>query len=291
MTDQPPSNRDLEIAALKSLQADVKSVLKPFNTISRIKPGKAGDIDQLQLALETVPTSETLRTAIDEIKTKAGALVSSATAKRSSEFRKIEAAFISSERERGTNIRESNNGWRIGPLELEVDRDRGTARILFSKEVLVTWKKIADPADLQSAIAQANSMLEKAAIPDDSIARVFWDAYSHLLSGAKNGAKSPARVQLRDFYRELRVSLVRNELRSAKQSDKKLASADFPKWAFAFNLSRYAQKRESIDPQMLLTFETGSQQDYGRGLGVVVTPLESAQDAKNYCYIFHSPPA
>jgi hypothetical protein len=280
------SNRANEIATIKKVQADVGALLKPFQALMKIKAGKGGDVEQLQMALEQLPPKETIEAVVDDVRQRGADVVRAVGAARGTEFRKIEAAYINKERDAGEAIRELNSGWRLGALELEVDRERSRARLLFSKEVVVPWSAIGSIDDLQSLVVEGRKKLKSAEMTDASLIRTFWDAYVYLRATKKGAAGKPPRVSLRDFYREVRVAWIRDELLDQKRPAKKIARTDLPSWAFLYNLSRYYQLREAVPASQRLALETGSQQDYAKGLGMIITPLDSTQDQKTYCYVF-----
>ena len=129
-------------------------------------------------------------------------------------------------------------------------------------------------------------MLERvtAAYPDDLLARVFWDAYEQERARRRPGRGArPEAVPLLDFYRGLRVALVRHELEE-QQPDKKLRYAELPRWTFLYNLDRYRALGAAVPEARRLGYQTGSQQE-SRTIGVVVNGLDAQQDYKTMCYI------
>jgi len=83
-----------------------------------------------------------------------------------------------------------------------------------------------------------------------------------------------------DFYKEVRIALIRNCLvkKPTSKIDKYL---DFPLWAFLYNLDIYRSLEIPIEQK--LGFQTGSQVESSKGL--VINGLNPQDDYKVMCYV------
>jgi hypothetical protein len=283
MTSEIPGADFDEAGALKAFQRDARSIAKHLETLTKIKVGDPRALDELEKGLTSLPPAAELLAAIDELRGRAASIVASGRAARAEAIRRFEADFIRASRDAGQGVRESgNSAWRVGQIELDIQRERAQARVFYNKEVVVTWAPIAGPQDFAALIVAAEKRLAASALDQKEMPRLFWEAYEHLKRSAKPGAKG-VRVPLRDFYREVRVTLTRDEL--AGKPDRKLVRAEFPLWAFLFNLDRYRKLLPTLGNNRL-TFETGSQHDVQKGLSMVVNGLDANDGYKSYCYVY-----
>ena len=90
-------------------------------------------------------------------------------------------------------------------------------------------------------------------------------------------------MPLPDFYRGVRVALVRSEL-ADQAPEKRLRWAELPRWAFLYNLDRYRAHVTEVSEGQRLGLQTGSQQE-SRQFGMVVNGLDAAQDYRTMCFI------
>jgi hypothetical protein len=150
--------------------------------------------------------------------------------------------------------------------------------VLYNREVVLPWQAIASAADLNRLVADARAKLERYAVPEPLLADLLSSAFDHALAGSRSQAKSL--VPLPELYREFRIAQVRRTL--SGKPDRKLENADFPRFAFLYNLDRY--RVTSGTKPGLVTLETGSQSDVQRGLGMVLNGLEATGDYRTYCY-------
>lgn len=282
MTSSDSSHSSDEDESLKIIRRDATALAKHIEAFARLKPGDAKVLDTLEIAIAALPPSESLASALEDLRKRAAATLSAARAARAERVRSLEAEFVRGKREGGASVRESgDSSWRIDSLEIETDRGRAQARAKYNREVVVGWMAIANARDFDRLVADGQKRLVSAELPEDAVPQLFWAAYEHLRG--KN--QVTARVALLDLYRELRVAITRHELSTGK-ADRKLSRADFPKWAFLYNLDRYRRVLPSLPAETRLTLETGSQQDNKRGLTVVVNGLNAADDYRSYCYVY-----
>jgi hypothetical protein len=284
-TGKTPAEGSLdESTELKSLQKEFLGLTKAFDAVRKIKPGSADALDQLEKALASFPDPARLGQALTELRDRARALLDAARAQRLDQFRKIEADWVRRRRAAGEVVHEAtSHSWRTGRLEIEMNREQARARAKYNREPMGPALKIRTAEDLDSLVRSAEKQLGQAELPFEAMSEVARTAYQHLLAqGAAAG--SNGRVPLAAFYREFRVCLARQELTG--KPDRKLASAEFPRWAFLYNLDRYRKEAAAASGSERLMFETGSQHDHQRGLAMVLNGLDPAQDYKSYCYVY-----
>jgi len=267
-----------EKAELQALQSEYRKLGKLFEVLGQVRSGQAETIDQLEKALKGLPAGETLGRAVDDLRSRSRAFVERARHHRAEVFRRIETEFVREARANQQFARELDSGWRIGPLEFAMRREQSRVRVLYNHETLIEWSPVGSRADLDALQARALSMLEKAALPEDVLARVFWDAYQQLCPAGRG--TEPAAMT--DFYREVRVALVRCELRERKP-DARLLTVEFPRWSFLYNVDRYRATQSAVEGKRL-GFQVGSQQET-RTKGMVINGLDPQQDTRVVCYV------
>lgn len=289
MTQQAQTDHFDEPGALKALARDAQALSKPLEAIAKLKPGDAEALDRLQKALASLPTGEQLGHALNELRVRAETTLRDARAARAESFRRHEADFVREQRAAGTPVRESgSDSWRVGPLELELQREASKARLLYNRDPVTAWKPIGSREDLNGLVAAAHKNLEGAALPADALPELLWDAYEHLRRSAARQDAGAVRVPLNEFFREVRVALTRHELRSGKP-DRKLTRTELPRWAFLYNLDRYRRMLPELPAERRLGFETGSQHDHQKGMAMVMNGLDANADYKSYCYVYAAP--
>jgi hypothetical protein len=197
-------------------------------------------------------------------------------ANREQEFRKIEADFVRAQREAGRNVREKDAAWRIDHIELGVNRATAMVQVSYDLEVVVPWQRVASASDLEKLCDAARKRLDKSSIEDSRLVPLVQEALESCLAEPKREM-----APIGDLYREFRLAMVRDELKSGR-ADKRLVSAELPRWAFLWNLDRY---REVAGAGARVQFEPGSQQDTARGLGFTMGGRSSQRDYRTFCYV------
>lgn len=281
--DLAPSAPHDEVAAIKSLQRDAASLAKQFESIARLKASDPEVLDKLHKALAALPSGDQIAGAAAELKSRGEKKVNELRARRASEFRRHEADFIRAAKAANQTVREvGGNTWRVGRLELELQREASRARVLYNREPISKWTPIARREDIEKLLSSGERSLESAAIPDETLSGVLWEAYEHLRRTIGRNAPD-ARIPLNELFREARVALARHELRGGRP-DRRLSRTELPLWAFLYNLDRYRRLLPTLSGEHRLTLETGSQQDIKKGLAMLVNGLDPAEDYKSYCY-------
>jgi hypothetical protein len=279
-----------EATVIEGLKRDAKAIVKKFEPLSKVKATGADALAQLELALEGLPDGAQLAAAADELKSRARKVLEAGNARRTADFGRIEADFVGERKKAGLEVREVDKGWRVDRFQLELRRERAQGRALYNREVVIPWRHVANRGDLEQIIADASQQLDSHSIVEDALSNVFWEAYEFLRQKKVTSTKgsAAARIPLPEFYREVRVGLVRHELQAASRGDARVRRAEFPKWAFLFNLDRYREFSQKVPDGVRLHFETGSQQDYQNGMGMILNGLNPSQDYKSYAYVVPS---
>ncbi len=267
---------------LERVVTDFKELANTFRRLTVIKPGPEA-LDEMEKALARLPSGDSLAKIVEDLRSKAAQVIKRSRHERIDSFKRFEAEFIRLARSSGENAREVAEGWRVGPLELQVRQEKAQCRTLYNREVLINWSCVTSTEDIQRITDKSLALLKKALLPETTMADSFWEAYEECRSrrGA-TGKGNPDVVPLIDFYRELRLTLARRDL--AQRADKKFSYADFPRWAFLYNLDVYFSRSASLPPEKRLTLQTGSQQETRR-IGFVVNGLDALQDYKVVCFI------
>lgn len=271
-----------ELQSVKTVIAEFKKLTGPLQNVTIVKLGTAETLEKLDLALTRLPSGDAFGQKIDELRKKAREVVAKARRERIQNFRQIETNFLKSIRDQCQSFREQANGWRIGPLELQVRPEQAQCRWLFDREVIAEWSSISSLETLQRSMTKSIEILNKAALPESVLKDIFWEAYQECVRLQQGGKANPELIPLPKFYRQLRLTLVGRDL--AQRPDKKLSHAEFPKWMFLYNLDLYRRLSPSLFINKRLVFQTGSQQET-ESFGMVTNGLDPSEDYKKVCYI------
>lgn len=273
-----------EVKAIKDFQKDVKSIMKFYEVFIKLKSGDAEILDQLGKALKALPQSEIVGQATEELRIKGTRILETASKQRADGFKRCETAFIRNTREMGKSVREFSQGWRIGPLELQVKREEACASFLYNGETILKWQSISTAEDIATMEKNALSMLDQAKLPEPILVEAFWEAYLAAVSKNHTGS-NPSLVQLLELYREFRISLIRNYLEGKAPNKKIDKYIDFPKWAFLYNLDVLRSLGSNIPPERRLILQTGSMNEVSKGKGFVVNGLDAMNEYKVMVYV------
>lgn len=276
---------DDDASDVRSLLKEWKNLLKPLEELGRVRVDRPDGLGILDDTLRRAPASGEILQQLDEIRTRISEAVSKALKQQAADFRKAEVAFVKRLREAKTPYRELDEAWRIGPWELEVRRERGQARLLYNREQILGWSRVSSADELAGILQKGDQILEAASIPTPLLIEALWSAYqSNAGIRSSSDSSKSARVPIIDFYRAVRVSLVRSEV-SSGPPDRKLRYADLPRWRFLYNVDRYRKLPASDKQGRALAFETGSMKETATGKGLVLNGLDPLEDYKVFCYV------
>jgi hypothetical protein len=265
--------------SIDDVRKKAKQLSEKLGRIAKIKGGHLKDAEQLELALHQLPPADAYEAATEEIREQAQAWIAEVRRDQVRSFNSHLSEYLQKVRDGGEQMRETAKGWRVGLLELEVSPESGRARALYSREEVVGWRDVRLAGDFERLARDARQKLAKAEINERTLPDVMWQAYD---ARRPSGGRS-SRVKLTDFFEELRVVLVRGEVKGSPH--KKLRFAEFPRWAALYNMDRYLAIASSVSEEKRLVPETGSQADIQRGLGWLLNGLDPAGHTMNYCYI------
>ena len=266
---------------LKALQQEIQAILKDWIALLKVKAADPNSLETVDQLLMRQTDLSGLPTALGEIRDRGRVAIGNLHRSRKESFGLFEVAFLKRMKERGIPEREAGGGWRVGPIELELRREQGQARAKYNHEQVVPWRRIASAEDLEGLWDAANSYLEKAAISDGDLVDVVRGAYQDALQRRQ---RKDGTVAVHDLMRSLRVELVRHELGTGKP-DKKLQRADCSLPVMLYHLDRFRRAQAAARAGVQLMFQTGSQAEQQKGLGVVLNGLDPTQDYKVFCYI------
>jgi len=280
-----------ETRTLKGESTRFNQLLLPLAAVAKININSLEALDQIDAALEKLPDGEMFGRALEEVKTSLRRAVEGTRTERSQAFGRIEADYIRAAREAGLSAREVQNGWRVGKLEMQHRRAQSQVRFLYNHEVLVDWKPIRGLDDVQQREQAAERRLADVELLSQTLIDVFWDAYGQVREQRRRAETArPEMVPVLDFYREVRSALVRHEL-AGQKPDRKLRYAEFPLWAFLYNLDRYRALGVAVPAERRLALATGSQKDVAAKRAVSVNGLDADDDYKIMCYVQAQPGA
>ncbi len=138
---------------------------KHLNDVLKVNLRTPQALDELENALQKVPSGSTFGEALEEARTSLKDSIVTLRNERAQKFGRLEADFVRAARERGSPVREQNEGWRIGRLEFQFRREQAMARALYNREEIVGWKPIDDISDLEQVESAALKTLSTAEFP------------------------------------------------------------------------------------------------------------------------------
>jgi hypothetical protein len=273
---------------LKKLQQDIKRALDPFGRICKISDKDSKHLLALEAALKRMPAQDTLNAALSDLRKRSEEYLSKQLSIVRGSFQQIEADYINSIKKESIPWKELDSGWRIDRLELETKRDFGQARTKYNRDIVVDWRSVRNVSELDGLITDSNKLLDKAKLNDTILIDLFWSTYDTLSSQRHAGKKSkPSWVPVKDFYIETQIELTR---RAFKKQGKNLKTAPqpMPLWSFLYNVDIYRGLGTKIPEKKRLTFQTGSQAEQAKDMGLVTNGLNAKENYKVYCYITES---
>ena len=277
--DQPT-----DAAELPQLQAEYRRLVAPLSALAKLKPADPRVLERLDAALKRLPPGDTLGQTLDQLRERTERYLQPARRERIAALRPIEAEWVRAARDAAKSLRERSAGWRVDLLELGLQREQARARFFYNREALTPWSPVGSAADLTALEDRALALLRGVAFPDAMLLAVFRDAYDSEHAARQRAGKGRAEsIPLPDFYRSVRVALVRHEL-AGQGPEKKLRWAELPRWAFLYNLDRYRALAATLPEDQRLGLQTGSQQE-SRQFGLVVNGLDATQDYKTMCFV------
>lgn len=186
--------------------------------------------------------------------------------------------FINKKQEEGLSTREYGDKWRVGSLEIYLKAENSQIKLSYNKQTIIDYKTVVTPEQINELYSKADMMLKNSLIPIDKRKELFSETYEFLneRNQTKHTVMYPARVSLRDFYNEFKITLIRANQYRVK---------DLPLWAFLYNLDDYMRPEHNnfLGEKRLILF-TGSQRETNT-IGMVTNGLNANSDYKIYCYI------
>lgn len=275
-----------EKRAVHGIIAEFRRLLAPLQAIANIQAGVPDSLDKLEAALARLPAGDLLGQAVEDLRSRAQETLTRARHQRIADFKRYQAEFIERARQANEDVREAADGWRVGMFEVLGRPEKASGQLRYDREVVVDWFSVADANAFSQAIRRAQESARKLALPESVLMESFWEAYTECRARLERTRRAnPNLVPLRDLYPELRLTLVRRDLR--QKPDKKINFVEFPRWAFLYNLDLYRRISSGLPAGKRLTLQTGSQQETEK-FGVVINGLNALQDYQKVCYILEA---
>jgi hypothetical protein len=260
-------------AAIKDLMRDLTEVVTALDG-TRTEPGSIDAGAKLAaklLANGCVPRLEQSLQGIVEHQQRR-------QAERLAGLSSAEAMAVRSWRESGKTLRQMDAGWRIGPIELRLDRAAARASVRYNGLTVIAHEAVEGAAGLEALVVRANALLKEASIlPPADLQTALWDAF--LFAAQRSGGNTQG-VELRSVLEELRTALVRR----ARPEKLKLAAIRLQPWALSWILDEAFRHGPPISGGQRLALRTGTQRET-RDIGVQVGPRELGGEPQIYCYM------
>jgi len=273
----------MPVDEIRTLQQEAKRLASTLTGFASIKPSSKTFFDDIRKAANRLPDGRDAGATIDRIREQAAEFLAAETVKRAKAFGTLEAAFVRAARDRGLATREFNSAWRVGPLEVQVQREDSRVRCLYNREPVVPWTAVATEGDLMAAYEKGIALLERSAIPEVELVPLVSRAFDDALRTTTETLRTNGLVPVRDLLRSLRLERIRDEL-SGSNPGKTLQNHDFPLWAQLYNLDRYRDAVPRIDAEPRVAFQTGSQQEQAQGKSITLNGLSAVHDYHTYTY-------
>jgi len=278
--DGSASRKTQPYSDIKLVINEFKNLIAPFESLTKIKLGVHDSSTKLEKALKGIGNSAMFAAAIDDLKSKLDRALDDARTISEREFDRTISGFINDIRKSGNIVREIANGWRVEELQLEIRNHQ--CRFLYNRELWINkWEAPQKIADLKRLFSEAKASMKRLRLPESKLPEAFWDTYETCQRSA-SGRPERNEVLLKDFYKEFRITLARQDL--DRNVDRKFSYPEFPKWAFLYNLDLYISISSTLPFEKRLTLQTGSQEET-RKFGYVTLGLNPADDYRQHVYI------
>lgn len=268
---------------IRTLQQEAKRLAATLTGFASVKPSSKTFLVDIRKAANRLPDGRDAAATVDSIREQATSFLDAETAKRAKAFGALEAAFVRVARDRGLATREFDTAWRVGPLEVQVQREGSRVRCLYNREPVVPWTAVATEGDLMAAYEKGAALLEESAIPEAELAALVSRAFDDALRTTTETLRANGLVPVHDLLRSLRLERIRDEL-SASSPGKALRNHDFPLWAQLYNLDRYREAVPRLETVLRISFQTGSQQEQAQGKSITLNGLNATNDYHTYTY-------
>jgi hypothetical protein len=193
-------------------------------------------------------------------------------------FGAAEAAAVRVWRDAAEFVRQTDSGWRIGYLELRLDKEAARGSVLYNAQAVVPPEPIEDAVALQALLERAKAKLaEVAAVARSDLHAALWDAYHHV---SRRSASSTQGAELREVLEELRIAL----LRRARGEKQQLATLKLPSWALSWLLDEAFRSAPPVQNGRRLSLRTGTQRET-KEMGVRVGAREPGGEIQVFCYM------
>ncbi|MBY0552597.1 MAG: hypothetical protein K2W95_35270 [Candidatus Obscuribacterales bacterium] len=282
---EPSTEIQEQLKTLKQMHAELAETLRPVALVVNITPNTLDTLPDLKTRLDSALKSATVNGAVQEGLMRLRSAVQELMDRSAKSFGAVEARFIEAMKGRGLEVKELDSAWRVDVLELKIQRSSCRVSAYYNHELLTDWTVILQPDHLEKLFDDSRKRLEQLLIDPKVRAELFWDSYQYLAwkrSLAKVGNAQV--VPIKDFWRESEVS----RYRRVSQQKKKGKDEPMTFLAFLRNLDEYVSELQTIESDRRLTFQTASQSEQSKGIGVTIGGLNPRGDYKTVCYVTHT---
>ena len=282
MTDKSP----LSDAELELMKKDLLKVDKKIAGIRYIKPQDPKFLDKLDVYQKSLPKGSDIGSLIDDISLKLKEYIEEKNKVRLISFRPLINTFLESLQSKNKDYRIiENTAFRVDCFEMEIQPANGSIRLLFDKNVIMSWKPVQTINDIELCFQESIKKLNDAEISIDTFSSMMYQGYQRIrIKQEKERKPNSQFVLLKALHEEIIIELFRSQVKGKKNLNVKFKEIFFPEWAFQYNLERYRAQLMKIPEEKRLLFETGSQADTER-FGVVLNGLSPQSDYKKFCYV------
>jgi hypothetical protein len=280
---QDKDNKQLLIEAQKEFHKELAKLIKPLSTLVEAKPGDANFPELTVKAFTTINQGTELTSAIASLGGRFLPLFEEAMAAHTQSFKRHESAYLRGVRERGIFFRETSQGWRVGPLQLETKPTLTQIRILYNREPLTGWITVVGEDSFIQLEREANNLLQLVQLSDEQLFDWMWVSFKKATVERYEHWEGN-RCLIQDMAEEFGAKARKDSVWRKKLGG--LAKDRYPLWAFLYNLDRYRLLGAKVPAGRRLALQTGSQQEVSKGLGVTIGGLIPEEDYKIMCYLF-----
>ena len=264
---------------LRLFHKRVKDNLKPISQIAEMEPS-LDKLSDLREVIDKTISAQLVSSDISELLSKLRSDVSKIMDQSASAFGQIEAGFINYVKQQDLTWKELDTGWRVGSLELRFRRPSSAVAIFYNHEIVLDWTYVSSVEQLRKLYEDALTKVDSFVMDKKVRDQVFTEAFDFLVwKRQASKTANPAMVPIKDFFREVSVAKYRAAM-SAKKKDEPLNMV-----AFLRNLDEYIRDISAAEGVRRLAFQSGSQAEQSKGIGVTIGGLNAKSDYRTVCFV------
>lgn len=266
----------------KFLGKQWRALSRPFTQLGKARLDTLDGLDEIEKQLKKMGSGELVSNEIVKLLQATARAVHEEKKRRAESFNRSVTTFILELKREGEECKEIDSSWRIGPLELVIDRKQPLIKFRYNAIDVSSLEPVLDHEDLRKKWGQALQTLKGTRIEEKLLVDSLWNAYQAIQEKYKKKNLARRNVPLGELYPEMRVELVRLELKEGK-AGKKIKHGVLPEWAFCYNLDLYRALPTSTKLEKVLSFETGGQREQSKAM--TLNGLDPTQPYKSFNYV------